>query len=167
MSQEYDWIRFTKRITINAVTNEIFNAWTTQSGLEKWFLRKAEFTDSSNNIRDRNSSIQSGDVYEWFWFGYPDSSREHNTILESNGNDYIKFGFSGGCIVSVTIKDENNQTICELSQDMTPAEEDERKMFFIECSLGWTFYLTNLKSVLEGGIDLRNKNEAIKSVINA
>ena len=35
------------------------------------------------------------------------------------------------------------------------------------CLEGWTFYLTNLKSVIEGGLDLRNKNLDIKGVINA
>jgi hypothetical protein len=32
---------------------------------------------------------------------------------------------------------------------------------------GWVFYLANLKSFPEGGIDLRNKNEKLKSVINS
>ncbi|HSZ85155.1 MAG TPA: SRPBCC domain-containing protein [Puia sp.] len=164
---EYNWNHFTKRININASVSEIYNAWTTQSGLEKWFLRRAEFMDKNKNVRDRNSSVQAGDTYEWTWFGYPDSVHEHHTILETNGNDYLKFRFSGGCIVEVIIKNENDETICELTQDTTPADEHKRLMFFIECSKGWTFYMTNLKSILEGGIDLRNKNEAIQSVINA
>ena len=164
---EYNWNHFTKRITINAPKREIYRAWTTQEGMEKWFLRKAEFKDRNKNLRRMDESVQPGDTYEWTWFGYPDSVHEHHTILETNGVDYLKFRFSGGCIVEVTIKDENHETVCEVSQDMVPAEEQKRLMFFIECSKGWTFYMTNLKSILEGGIDLRNKNEAIQSVINA
>lgn len=34
------------------------------------------------------------------------------------------------------------------------------------CSNGWTFYLTNLKSVYEGGLDLRNKDEKLSAMIN-
>ncbi len=45
--------------------------------------------------------------------------------------------------------------------------EAEQRYFFIECGKGWTFYMTNLKSILEGGIDLRNKIESVKNVINA
>jgi uncharacterized protein YndB with AHSA1/START domain len=164
---EYNWDKFTKRITINASFEQIYTAWATQNGLEKWFLRKAIFTTHSRTVRDRNSLIEAGDTYEWMWFGYPDSSFEHHTILEANGNDYLKFRFSGGCIVAVNIKKEKNETICELTQDMTPADQAKKMMFFIECSKGWTFYMTNLKSILEGGIDLRNKNEAIQSVINS
>jgi len=164
---EYNWNQFTKRITINASTQDIYNSWATQAGLESWFLRKAEFTDRNKKVRERNATVQPGDTYEWTWFGYPDTVHEHHTILEANGKDYIKFRFSGGCIVTVTIKKENNEMICELTQDMIPADENKRQMFYIECSKGWTFYMTNLKSILEGGIDLRNKNEAIESVINA
>ncbi|HLY70632.1 MAG TPA: SRPBCC domain-containing protein [Puia sp.] len=164
---EYNWDHFTKRITISASVPEVFQAWTTQSGLEKWFLRRAEFTDRHKHLRDRSAAVEAGDIYAWTWFGYPDSVHEHHTILETNGHDYLKFRFSGGCLVTVTVKIENGETVCELMQDMTPAEEGKKPMFFIECSRGWTFYMTNLKSILEGGIDLRNKNEAIQSVINA
>lgn len=31
---------------------------------------------------------------------------------------------------------------------------------------GWTFYLTNLKSILEGGFNLRNKNNKLGDVVN-
>jgi hypothetical protein len=39
--------------------------------------------------------------------------------------------------------------------------------YHLGCKTGWTFYLANLKSLMEGGIDLRNKNEKIQRVINA
>ena len=45
--------------------------------------------------------------------------------------------------------------------------ETEQQHFYIECGKGWTFYMTNLKSILEGGLDLRNKNINLKQVINA
>lgn len=84
--------------------------------------------------------------------------------------------FSGGCIVTVSIKQEEGETICELIQQMPmPAQlshsgwedEKEQQHFYIECGKGWTFYMTNLKSILEGGLDLRNKSINLKQVINA
>lgn len=39
--------------------------------------------------------------------------------------------------------------------------------YHIGCTKGWNFYLTNLKSLLEGGIDLRNRNKGLKEVINS
>ncbi|HSU29407.1 MAG TPA: SRPBCC domain-containing protein [Chitinophagaceae bacterium] len=163
----YHWNQFTKRITIKAPAKAIYDAWTTQQGLESWFLRLSQFTQPGGTLRAKNSNAQAGDTYKWLWHGYPDAAVEQNEILSANGWDQMKFSFSGGCIVTVSIKQENNETICELIQDMPMEDMAEQQHFYIECSKGWTFYMTNLKSILEGGIDLRNKNLNIESVINS
>ena len=49
---------------------------------------------------------------------------------------------------------------------MQQDNEEEKRYYYIECSLVWTFYLANLKSVFEGGNDLRNKNASIQKLIN-
>ena len=116
---------------------------------------------------DRNEAVQQGDKYKWLWFGYDDSVVEEKEILEANNKNMLRFSFSGGCIVTVSIKEEAGETICELVQEMPMDDESEQRYFYIECGKGWTFYMTNLKSILEGGIDLRNKNVAIQNVINA
>ena len=163
----YNWREFVKRITIRAKPGVIYDAWTTQEGLESWFLRLAEFRAADSSLRKRNDAVQQGDHYRWLWFGYGDSFAEENNVLSVNGKDQFQFVFSGGCVVNVTVKQENDETICELTQTMPMDDESEQRHFFIECGKGWTFYMTNLKSILEGGIDLRNKNEKIQNVINA
>jgi len=145
----------------------MYKAWATQNGLEMWFLRLAEFKTPSGPLRTRNELVQKGDRYTWLWFGYDDTMLEEGEILSANGMNELKFSFSGGCIVKVTITQEQNETICELEQTMPMADESEQQYFFIECGKGWTFYMTNLKSILEGGIDLRNKAEYAKNMINA
>lgn len=45
--------------------------------------------------------------------------------------------------------------------------EDPARNLLVGCGEGWVFYLANLKSILEGGIDLRNKNDAIRNVLNS
>ena len=163
----YNWNQFTKRITIKAPSKAIYDAWATQQGLESWFLRLAQFKKTDGNLRPKNSHIEIGDKYKWLWFGYDDSVAEEKEILSANGWDQLQFGFSGGCIVTVSIKQENGETICELVQQMPMDDVTEQQYFFIECGKGWTFYMTNLKSILEGGPDLRNKNLNIREVINA
>ena len=59
--------------------------------------------------------------------------------------------------MKVAVKQEEGETICELEQAMPMEDETEQRHFFIECGKGWTFYMTNLKSILEGGIDLEIK----------
>ena len=163
----YNWKQFTKRITIKAPAKTIYDAWATQQGLESWFLRLAQFTKPDGSLRPKNSRIEKGDKYKWLWFGYDDTVVEEKEILAANGWDKLQFSFSGGCIVTVSIKQEDGETICQLIQQMPMDDENEQQYFFIECGKGWTFYMTNLKSVLEGGPDLRNKNLNTREVINA
>ena len=163
----YNRKQFTKRIPIKASAKAIYAAWTTQQGLESWFLRIAQFTKAENTLRRKNSHTEAGDIYKWLWYGYDDTVVEEREILSANGWDLLKFCFSGGCIVTVSIKQEGAETICELVQDMPMEDADEQRHFYIECGKGWGFYMANLKSVLEGGLDLRNKNLHLKEVINA
>jgi uncharacterized protein YndB with AHSA1/START domain len=120
----------------------VYHAWTTQEGLESWFLRSAEFKTMDGLSRKRQDAVQQGDRYRWLWFGYNDSFAEEKEILSVNEKDRLEFVFSGGCVVAVTVKEENGETICELRQNMPMDDESEQRHFFIECGKGWTFYMT-------------------------
>jgi len=159
--------KFIKRISIHVSPRKVFEAWSTQSGLESWFLRRAEFTDADGKKRERDESIQKGDQYLWIWHGYGDDVFEQRTILNSNRTDSLSFEFTGQCIVTVNVKTERGETICELVQERIPFSDDITDHLYILCGEGWTFYLTNLKSILEGGIDLRNKNMELTKLVNA
>ena len=162
-----NWKQFTKRIPIQAPAKAIYDAWTTQQGLESWFLRLAEFKNAGGTLRQKTAHIEQSDTYKWLWFGYDDTAIEEREILLANGWDQLQFTFSGGCIVTVCIKQEGGETICELLQDMPMEDETKQQSYYVDCGNGWTFYLANLKSVLEGGLDLRNKNADLKEVISA
>ena len=163
----YDWSKFSTRINVNAGIKDIYTAWATRSGLERWFLRQAEFTKPDDTVRLDHDEIGRDDRYRWLWHGYDDSVVEKGTILDANGKDMIRFSFAGNCIVSVTIMKEGSETIVQLAQEDIPLDEEARVNYHLGCLTGWTFYLANLKSILEGGIDLRNKNQNIQKVINA
>ena len=163
----YDWSKFCKRITIKASIQQVYDAWTTRDGLEKWFLRKAEFTKPDGTLRERNSPIQTADAYSWLWFGYGDDVIERGSVLEANGRDVLRFTFTANCLVMVGVKLEHGETIAELWQENIPVDDDSKASLHLACMKGWTFYLANLKSILEGGLDLRNKNVSLANVINA
>lgn len=163
---KYDWNEFTLRVNVNASETDIYKAWATQDGLEKWFLSKAEFTQPDRNLRERNSFIQKDDSYVWNWHGYADYIGT-GEVLRTNEKDLLEFTFTGGCVVRVRIKQEKGETICELTQKMPQELIEDKQYYYIECGKGWTYYLTNLKSVLEGGLDLRNKNCELSKVVNA
>ncbi|HUR11177.1 MAG TPA: SRPBCC domain-containing protein [Flavitalea sp.] len=163
----YDWSKFKCRITIDAPPEKIYIAWSTRHGLESWFLRRSELSTTTGELRGMKETVRPSDTYEWYWHGYPDTTVERGSFLDANGYDLIRFTFAKVCIVTVTIFREEGEMICELVQSQIPEDESSKVQYHLGCSLGWTFYLANLKSILEGGIDLRNKNESVREVVNA
>jgi uncharacterized protein YndB with AHSA1/START domain len=161
-----DLKKFTKRIAVRAELTELYKSWTTQEGLEKWFLRKAEFSTPSGVTRPAEKSAQTGDYYFWLWHGWDDDTFERKKVIEANGKDFFQFLFSGDSIVTVKLIKEKNLNMVEVTQEI-PAQADADLTLRIACDTGWTFYMTNLKSVLEGGLDLRNKDLKLKAVLNS
>jgi uncharacterized protein YndB with AHSA1/START domain len=160
---ENNWTKFTVTADFNTDARSIYKAWATPAGLESWFLRKAEFYTITGRLREPEEFILKEDTYEWYWHGFDDSTVEKGQVLEVNSIDLLKFTFSGGSIVTVSVQSKNGLTIVELTQENIPEEPDSSKNLFVHCQIGWTFYLANLKSVIEGGIDLRNKRLDVKS----
>lgn len=167
MEKTFDKSRFAVRIPVNAPVEKIFESWTTPAGLEYFFLRQASFHSKDEEKRKANDSIKVGDTYLWRWHGYPDSTFEEGEVLEQNGKDRLKFSFGKAGICTVSIFKLDTETIVELLQENIPTDDKGFQNYHIGCKGGWTFYLANLKSMLEGGIDLRNRNEKIGEVISS
>lgn len=163
----FDWSRFELRINVNAPVEAIYKALTTPAGIESWFLRSAKYFTADKRLRESDECIQKGDHYTWLWHGYDDDTVEHNDILEVNGSDLVSFVFAGNCIVTITIGLLDSETIVQLTQENIPTGEEGKTNIHLGCTEGWVFYLANLKSILEGGIDLRNRNTKIGKVVNA
>ena len=157
------WTSFKVVGDYNTDIRSLYEAWATTEGMEKWFLRKANFYTLPKRLREPEEFICKEDTYEWFWHGYGDDVSEKGQILETNGTDFIKFTFSEGSIVSINIYSRNGLSVVELVQENIPVESDPTKNLFVNCQIGWTFYMANLKSVLEGGVDLRNKRLDLSS----
>ena len=157
------WTSFKVAGDYNTDIRSLYEAWATPAGLEKWFLRKANFYTVPRRTRDGSEFIMKEDTYDWYWHGHDDSVIEKGMVLEANGTDLVKFTFSGKSIVTVNIYSRNGLSIIELTQTNIPEESDPEKNLYVQCKAGWTFYLANLKSVIEGGVDLRNKRLEISS----
>lgn len=176
------WNEFKLRVNIDAPIDKVYPRWTTSGGLETWFLRKAivsppdigvgaiagkEDASGTEVVRQDSDLIQKGDRYQWYWHGYPDSVVEKGTILEANGKDRFCFSFSLGCPLSISLYRECDETIVELVESGLPADEETMLRHYVGDSKGWIFYLANLKSVLEGGLDLRNRKTELTNVITS
>lgn len=164
---DYDWRKFSQKINIRASVAAIYDAWTIPLQLERWFLRTADFKRHDGSVREKITHVQQGDTYSWKWYGYDDSVIEKGEVLIANENDKLQFSFTGGGIVTVDIGEVMGETVVLLTQDRIPTDEFSKVHYHLGCLAGWTFYLANLKSVLEGGLDLRNKNPALTNMLNA
>lgn len=167
MATTTDWSRFIIRININAAEKELYDAWATRSGMEYWFLRLSEYKTTDGIVRGNKEQVATGDSYTWRWHGWPDDTTEYGAILDCNGQDFIQFSFGKAGNCSVRIYKENEENIVELVQENIPDDESGRLTWHVGCKTGWTFYLANMKSLYEGGIDLRNKNENLQQVLNS
>ncbi|RXK60967.1 hypothetical protein ESA94_10965 [Lacibacter luteus] len=164
----FDWSWFTVRINIQGSSVEqLYRAWATRGGIEFWFLRMSEYKTVGGELRGSDEPVQKGDVYRWRWHGYSDEVTETGEILDCNGKDFFKFKFGDAGNCSVRIYPEQDELMVELLQDEIPTNEKAKEMWHIGCKTGWTFYFANMKSLFEGGIDLRNRNEQIQNVINS
>jgi uncharacterized protein YndB with AHSA1/START domain len=163
----FNWSTFTVRIPVKAPVEKLYWCWATKGGMEFWFLRLSEYKQPGGALRMSDEPVQKGDTYKWLWHGWGDDTVEFGEILNCNGKDFLQFSFGKAGTCTVTIKKEAAEIIVELVQENIPDDEQGRQYYHLGCKTGWTFYLTNLKSLLEGGVDLRNKNTALQNVLNS
>lgn len=160
----FDWTTFTRKIAIKARVSDLYDAWTKASEIEKWFLSKAVFSDTNNAPIARDQPIAKGFSYEWNWYLY--DTTEQGKITDTNGKDFIQFTFAGNCLVDIKLYSQGDHVIVELTQKNIPTDDHSKQGIRLGCDTGWSFFLVNLKSVYEGGLDLRNKNNHFKGMIN-
>ncbi|MFY7839544.1 MAG: SRPBCC family protein [Lacibacter sp.] len=162
-----NWTSFIVRIPVNASAEQLYRCWSTRAGMESWFLRLSEYKQPNGALLANDEQVQTGDSYTWLWHGWDDDTVERGEILHCNGKDELKFSFGKAGICTVSIKEEKNTTLVELLQENIPDDEQGKQYWHTGCKTGWTFYLANLKSIAEGGLDLRNRDAHLRNVINS
>ena len=141
---------------------------------KKWLirlLRHCGFQSTAGEIRGDSVPASVTDRYHFRWWGWPDDMEEFGEILQANGLNHFEFTFTANEMndmkVQVRLSKEAEFVRVTLHQYDIPVTEKGKCYFHLGCTKGWTFYLSNLKSILEGGLDLRNKDENVKRVINS
>lgn len=164
---DFDWSRFRVKIPVKADLETLYRCWSTRGGMERWFLRACEYRRPDGTLLKDDEPVSGGDTYKWHWHGYSDEDTEHGTILETNGKDLFRFSFGKAGNCTVRLYEEEGEHIVELVQENIPTDETGKVYYHMGCKNGWTFHMTDMKSILEGGVDLRNRNLNLKGVANS
>jgi uncharacterized protein YndB with AHSA1/START domain len=154
---------FFHSIYLNASLSNVYKIVATSSGLEKWFMGNAEYTDNLGKTRPAAVTAEKGDVFSWHWLEKDLSI--NGKVLESVNNEKFSFTFGPLFEVTITVKENDSRTQLTLSQNYSEGTE-KNDFAYINCCTCWVFFLTNLKSVLEHGHDLRETLVDDESLVN-
>jgi uncharacterized protein YndB with AHSA1/START domain len=157
---DYDWTRFERRIFINARPEAVFRAWAVPQEIIKWFIAKANCRAADGTPRPSSQLVSAGDTYFWEWH---QDLRTQGTILEVIENEKLVFTFGdkepgseGKIIVTVLVSlTEDGITLLRLIQENMADTPQAHVSWHMQCNLGWSFFMTNLKGLLEHEVDLR------------
>ncbi len=168
----FDWTQFHMGIYISAKPDDLYNLWTTPAGLTRWFLRGAEFAPTEGPPPEKtrkkivlppfddlaprpdDQRCEVNDRYRWEWYYNGGIVGEH-WILEMRPPTKLTFGFGDRMKVEIILRKQGSLCEVGLRQSDIPTSALAKQNLHMGCRAGWTFFLTNLKSVAEGGIDLR------------
>jgi uncharacterized protein YndB with AHSA1/START domain len=156
----FDWTRFERWIFIDAPPETVFRAWAVPREIIRWYIAKASYVAADGTPRPESEVVASGDEYQWEWH---QDLRSKGTVLEVEENERLVFTFgdkepgSGQkIIVTVTVSAvEDGTTLLRLVQENMADTPEAHVRWHMQCNLGWSFFMTNLKGLLEYGIDLR------------
>lgn len=140
--KKYDWTQFKLKIAINKSVATVFKAWTDDKIVSKWFTEKTIIEPR------RNGRI----YFEWLA-----CDKMETKVISISKNKHFTFPFgTNGERVTVRFIKDGRGCICELHQYNMLTTEKSKWEMHKGCAEGWTFFLANLKSYLENGIDLRS-----------
>lgn len=148
---EFAWNNFSIFFYYPISTSEVFRAWATAKGLKSFFIEDIQVIGSDGHVRGENEVFQSGDHYNWRW-RHDYSARGKFYVVRP---DLVFFSF-GSMDVSIYLRQVGQQCELKLVQENIPVDEKGKSQSHMNCRICWTFFLTNLKSVLIHHADLRD-----------
>ena len=150
----YDWSQFNVCMYYRAPRAEVFRRFATAAGLESFFIGQAEHRAPDGTPRGRDAIVQLGDTYQWT---YLHDFAHGGTFLAVEPDRLVRFTF-GDMTVQVRLRTVGDATEVDLHQTGCATEDPARAWQHVNCRSCWIYFLTNLRSVLAGGEDLRDRD---------
>ena len=151
-----DWTQFKLHVAIDAQPGRVLESWTTAAGMERFFVEMMQITSPDATLREGDEQACEGDHFIWRW----DSGRcirgEYLAVVP--GSEAV-FTF-GESKVRVEVSPYLNGTLLVLQQFDIPDTPEDRMHTHTNCRAAWVYFLTVLKTLLEHGVDGRDKTRA-------
>ena len=155
----YDWSKFEITYYYNAHITRVFRTFTESQGLESFFIARSVYTDQQGAVRDEHEQPRAGDTYQW---QFRQAFSVSGTISEIKQKQQFSFSF-GPMQVDVYFRVLGNQTEVHLVQSNIPDTKSGKVFGHLNCRSCWVFFMTNLTSILDYGVDLRDENPDLVS----
>ena len=152
----FDWTSFCLHMYYRVEPALVYRAWATAEGLTSFFIRSATMVAPDGKNRGATELVAADDRYTWEW--HHDYTLE-GKILKADSRRQLCFTFGPQMEVAVSFYPVTDGTLLKLEQTGIPdSSELDKAHGHLNCRSCWTFFITNLKSVLEYGFDLREKS---------
>jgi len=148
----YDWSQFHVRMYYLAPFEEVFRYFSTAEGLESFFLYQAVHTSKNGVLRPTDEPVQTGDTYHW---AYVHDYAHRGEFLLVETNRLVRFTF-GAMTVDIHFREVDGATEVDLHQTNCATTDPDRAWQHVNCRSCWIYFMTNLRSVIAGGTDLRD-----------
>lgn len=155
--------KFHHSIYLDTPVKDVYDLFGKAEGLTKWFIGETVYTSSSEKIREAGEYIETGDIYTWHWLA-KDLSLSGKVIDIIDGKT-IKFTFGSTYNVTMEVKEDSGRSLFTLKQEYSSGK-GRNDFAHINCCVCWAFFITNMKSVLEYGNDLREISIDNEELIN-
>lgn len=160
------WKQLQRKVYIEATPDEVFEAVATGAGLIQWLAARVVFL-AGDRALPGDTLPGAGNTFSWAW--YSTGEGRAGRISSLSRNEYINFSFPDEKqAFSFHLEQWGERTLVTLTQQHTSTSEAKNRRAYLEGLASWTFFLANLKSVLEGGPDLREReNLSENELVNA
>ncbi len=175
-----DWTGFVQAIHAKVSPAEAWRRLATPAGISSWFTGKTEVR-RGERLLPPDEQLAVGDHITFTWFvpapaekRTPESptvaATELDAVLEVEPGRRLRHAWyegKGWIEYRVLTDRADGRVTVELEQRMDPANDFAMlEGAYVGCREGWAFYLTNLKAVLEHGVDLREATPDRGGLIN-
>jgi uncharacterized protein YndB with AHSA1/START domain len=134
----------------------VFAAWATPAGLASFFVAEADHRAPGGERRSADEVCVPEDRYHWRWLHGPELN---GRVLACEPGRKVSYTFGSKMRFDVELLDREGAIEVALEQSGCASEDPDRAWDHLNCRSCWVYFMTNLKSVLEHGTDLRDRED--------